>query len=93
MLGYYQCEEPDDLLLGDNTFTALQWQDGSFMPFAVTPEEIRAARLTAGHHRVVQAGYSIRTRLAEQNRELRESQTDIEDDRVLRKRGPKDTPR
>jgi hypothetical protein len=93
MLGYYQCEEPDDLLLGDNTFTALQWPDGSFMPFAVTPEELRAARLTSGQHRIVQSGYSIRTRLAEQARAMRESETDIEDDRVLRKRSPKDTRR
>ena len=93
MLGYYQCEEPDDLLFGDTTFTTLQWPDGSFRPFAVTAEEISAARLPAGHHRVVQSGYSIRTRLAEQNRALRESETNIEDDRALWKNTPKETRR
>jgi hypothetical protein len=94
MLGYYTLQEPDDLLFeGGRTFTALQWPDGSFMPFAVTPEEIKAARRTPGLHRVFQADHSIRLRLAGQGWAGRESKTDTEDDRVLRKRGPKDSRR
>ena len=66
MLGFYTYQEPNDLLFeGDRTFTMLQWQDGSFMPFAVTPEEMQAARRTPGHHRVFQSVNSIRIRLAD----------------------------
>ncbi len=83
MLGFYTYHEPNDLLFeGDRTFTMLQWPDGSFMPFAVTPEEMQAARRTPGHHRVFQSVNSIRIRLAEQGWAARESKTGIEDDRI-----------
>jgi hypothetical protein len=56
------------LLLTDNgdPFTALQKPDGSFMPFAATPEEIEAALQEPGQHRLgAYKGDAIRTRLAE----------------------------
>ncbi|MGA2491469.1 MAG: hypothetical protein ABSF67_00810 [Roseiarcus sp.] len=77
MLGFYTCQEPEDLLFEDGrTFTALQRPDESFMPFAVTPEEIETARRTPGNHRVATAGDSIRVRLAEEARAAHEAGVD-----------------
>jgi hypothetical protein len=77
MLGFYTYQEPKDLLFdGGRTFTALQRPGGSFMPFAVTPEEIAAAERTPGNHRVASASNSIRVRLAEEARAAHEARAD-----------------
>ncbi len=75
MLGYYTSQEPDSLLFeGERTFTSLQRPDGAFMRFAVTPDEIEAARRDPAVH-LSWADISIRRRLAEEASALDESKT------------------
>lgn len=63
MMGLYTSQEPDDLLFNDgSTLTTLKCQDGSFLHYPVTSEEIEAARRLPGWRRS-EANESVRARL------------------------------
>jgi hypothetical protein len=75
MLAFYTSQEPDSLLFeGGRTFTSLQRPDGAFMRFAVTPDEIEAARRDPAQH-LVWTDISIRRRLAEEASALDSAET------------------